>query len=135
MECEPPQPQAGAAVLKRSLDDLSNLKTSPAKSPQCSARLRSNAASAAAQRRCNLHALPDHLFRRVFAMLRPKDVGAAAATCQAFATEWRYAAGTPAPVFPQLSAEGCTKLRRFAGAAYASCDDLSRTRKLRHGCT
>ena len=40
MDCQPPQPQAGKAVLKRSLGDLSNVETSSAKPPQCSARLR-----------------------------------------------------------------------------------------------
>ena len=125
MDCEPPQPQAGKAVLKRGLEDLSNLKTSPAKSQQCSARLRGNAASAAAQRPSNLDALPDHLFRQVLDALSRKDVGAAAATCKRFATAWRHAAGAPAVLFPGLSREGCTRLRKFAGDAYASCEGLS----------
>ena len=125
MDCEPTQPQAGAAVLKRSLDDLSNLKTSPAKSQQCSARLRGNAASAAAQRPCNLDALQDHLFRGILDTLSRKDVGAAAATCKRFATAWRHAAGASAVLFPGLSREGCTRLRQFAGDAYACCKGLS----------
>ena len=124
MQWEPTQPQAGQAPPKRSLDDLSNVDTSSAKPPQCSARLSSNAASAAAQRRCNLDALPQHLFRDILDTLSRKDVGAAAATCKRFATEWRHAAGASAVLFPQLSAEGCTRLRQFASDAYASCSGL-----------
>ena len=125
MDCQPPQPQAGKALLKRSLGDLSNVDTSSAKPQQCSARLRSNAAAAAAQRRCNLDAQPDDLFRRILDTLSRKDVGAAAATCKRFATEWRHAAGASAVLFPQLSAESCTRLRQFVGDAYAGGDDLS----------
>lgn len=125
MDCQPLQPQAGKAPLKRGLEDRSNLKTSPAKSQQRSARLRSSRADAAPQRRCNLDALPDDLLRRVLDTLSRKDVGAAAATCERFAKEWRRAAGARAVLFPGLSREGCTKLRRFVGDAYASCDDLS----------
>ena len=125
MNCEPAPPQAGTALLKRSLGDLSNVETPSAKSQQCSAHLSSNAASAAPQRRCNLDALPDDLYRRVLNTLSPKGVSAAAATCKRFATAWRHAAGTPAPLFPQLSAESCTRLRQFASDAYAGGDDLS----------
>ena len=89
MDCQPTQPQAGKAVLKRSLEDSTNLGTSPAKSQQRSARLSSNAAGAGAQRRCNLDALPDHLFRGILDTLSKKDVGATAATCERFATAWR----------------------------------------------
>ena len=124
MDCEPPQPQAGKAVLKRSLGDLSNVETSSAKPPQCSARLSSNAAAAAAERPGNLDALSDDLFRRVLDTLSTKDVGAAAATCKRFATQWRHAAGAPAVLFPGLSREGCTRLRRFTGDAYACCKGL-----------
>jgi len=125
MQWEPTQPQAGKAVLKRSLEDLSNLKTSRAKSQQCSERLSSNRADAAAERRCNLDALPDHFFRGILDTLSRKDVGAAAATCKRFATAWRHAAGASAVLFPGLSREGCTRLRQFASDAYAGGDDLS----------
>ena len=125
MDCQPPQPQAGQALLKRSLEVLSNVETPSAKSQQCSAHLSSNAAGAAAQRPSNLDALSDDLFRRVLNTLSPKGVSAAAATCKRFATAWRHAAGTPAPLFPDLSREGCARLRRFAGDAYACCKGLS----------
>ena len=125
MQWEPTQPQAGQAPPKRSLDDLSNLKTSRAKPQQCSERLSSNRADAAPQRPCNLDALPDDLNRRVLDTLSRKDVGAAAATSKQFATEWRHAAGAPAVLFPGLSREGCTKLRQFVDDAYAGGDDLS----------
>ena len=125
MDCQPPQPQAGQALLKRSLGDLSNVETPSAKSQQCSAHLSSNAAAAAAQRPGNLDALSDHLFRRVLNTLSPKGVSAAAATCKRFATAWRHAAGASAVLFPQLSAEGCATLRQFVGDAYAGGDDLS----------
>lgn len=125
MDCQPPQPQAGKAVLKRSLEPTANLENSPAKSQQRAARLSSNAAGAAAQRPCNLDALPDDLFRGILDTLSKKDVGAAAATCKRFATAWRHAAGASAVLFPQLSAEGCATLRQFVGDAYAGGDDLS----------
>ena len=125
MDCQPPQPQAGEALLKRSLEVLSNVETPSAKSQQCSAHLSSNAASAAAQRPGNLDALSDDLFHRVLNTLSPKGVSAAAATCKRFATAWRHAAGTPEPLFPQLSAESCTRLRQYVGDAYATCNDLS----------
>ena len=125
MDCQPPQPQAGQALLKRSLEVLSNVETPSAKSQQCSAHLSSNAANAAPQRRCNLDALPQHLFRGILDTLSKKDVGAAAATSKQFATEWRHAAGAPAVLFPGLSREGCTRLRQFASDAYAGGDDLS----------
>ena len=115
MDCQPPQPQAGKAVLKRSLEPTANLENSPAKSQQRAARLSSNAAGAAAQRPCNLDALPDDLFRGILDTLSKKDVGAAAATCKRFATAWRHAAGASAVLFPQLSAEGCATLRQFVG--------------------
>ena len=124
MDCQPPQPQAAKALLKRSLEVLSNVETQSAKSQQCSAHLSSNAASAAAQRPGNLDALSDDLFRRVLNTLSPKGVSAAAATCKRFATAWRHAAGTPAPLFPGLSAEGCTRLRRFVDGAYTCCEGL-----------
>ena len=125
MDCQPPQPQAGQALLKRSLEVLSNVETPSAKSQQCSAHLSSNAGDAAAQRLCNLDALQHDLFRRVLDTLSKKDVGAAAATCKRFATAWRHAAGAPAVLFPGLSREGCTRLRQFASDAYAGGDDLS----------
>ena len=125
MDCQPPQPQAGQALLKRSLGDLSNVETPSAKSQQCSTHLSSNAADAAPQRPCNLDALPDDLCRRVLDTLSRKDVGAAAATCKRFATEWRHAAGASAVLFPQLSAESCTRLRQYVGDAYARSEGLS----------
>ena len=125
MDCQPPQPQAGKALLKRSQEVLSNVETPSAKSLQCSAHLSSNAASAAAQRPGNLDALSDDLFRRVLNTLSPKGVSAAAATCKRFATAWRHAAGASAVLFPGLSREGCTRLRQFAGDAYACCKGLS----------
>lgn len=125
MDCQPTQPQAGKAVLKRSLEPTANLENSPAKSPQCFARLSGNRADAAPQRPCNLDALEDDLFRGILDTLSKKDVGAAAATCKRFAKAWRHAAGASAVLFPGLSREGCTRLRRFASDAYAGGDDLS----------
>jgi len=125
MQWEPTQPQAGKAVLKRSLEPTADLQTSSASAEQPTARLRSNRADAAPQQPCNLDALPDHLLRGILDTLSPKGVSAAAATCKRFATAWRHAAGTPAPLFPQLSAESCTRLRQFASDAYAGGDDLS----------
>lgn len=66
MDCQPTQPQAGKAVLKRSLEPTADLQTSPPKPQQCFARLRSNAAAAAAQRPCYLDALPDDLTKVIF---------------------------------------------------------------------
>ena len=125
MDCQPPPPQAGKALLKRSLEPTADLQTSSASAEQPTARLRSNRADAAPQQPCNLDALPDDLYRRVLDTLSPKGVSAAAATCKRFATAWRHAAGTPAPLFPGLSREGCTRLRQFASDAYGGGDDLS----------
>ena len=70
MDCQPPQPQAGKAVLKRSLEPTADLQTSSASAEQPTARLRSNRADAAPQQPCNLDALPDDVLYMVWVRVR-----------------------------------------------------------------